>query len=717
MASYTLTSNANTIAGSTLSDTFNGTYNAVSGVDTFNDNDILDGKEGIDTLNINHFLNVAVTPPDALWGGIKNIEKIVIKTTGDGAQTITTGAAFESAFALAGVDLTTTTSGAGAINITMSSFTGTATLATTSGAGAQTIVTGSNISKVAALSAAGALNIKGIGLTTVSAITTGAGAQSIGDDSGNGANLVNVTATSAGGGQTVVSTSTSAVKVNATSDAGKQNITTGIGSDVITATTTAAINSIITNAGNDKITILATTAGSYTIDGGTGNDSIYGGAGTDALIGGTGDDILNGGAGADRMTGGDGSDTYYVESASDIVSETNAVASIGGTDRVNSYLNAYTLTANVEIGRILATGIASLTGNGLNNLLYAGAGNNILDGLDGTSDTVSYAYATGAITASLATTTPQDTESSGIDTLRNIENLYGSAYDDTLTGNNAANTLNGSAGADILIGRDGSDTYYIDNAGDRVIEINSNATLGGTDLVVSSLTAYTLVANVENGRINTSASANLTGNTLNNVLYAGTGNNVIDGSNGTDMASYHYASAGVVVSLATAAVQVTGGSGSDTLINVENLSGSSYADTLTGSTLNNTLSGGAGNDLLTGGRGADRLAGGTGADRFDFNALAEMGLSSSTWDTITDFKTSEGDKIDLLGVDANTALTGNQAFTYLGAVSTFTGNATGQLRFDATAHILYGSTDADTAAEFAIVLTGVSSLATTDFVL
>jgi hypothetical protein len=47
---------------------------------------------------------------------------------------------------------------------------------------------------------------------------------------------------------------------------------------------------------------------------------------------------------------------------------------------VNSYLTAYTLGANVENGRILATGTANLTGNTLNNVLYAGVGDNLLDG-------------------------------------------------------------------------------------------------------------------------------------------------------------------------------------------------------------------------------------------------------------------------------------------------------------------------------------------------
>jgi hypothetical protein len=62
------------------------------------------------------------------------------------------------------------------------------------------------------------------------------------------------------------------------------------------------------------------------------------------------------------MAGGDGSDTYYVRDIGDIVSETNAGASTGGTD-MSTAPGRYTLTANVENGRILATTAANLTGN------------------------------------------------------------------------------------------------------------------------------------------------------------------------------------------------------------------------------------------------------------------------------------------------------------------------------------------------------------------
>lgn len=119
-----------------------------------------------------------------------------------------------------------------------------------------------------------------------------------------------MTATSAGGAQTITSTSTSAVVVKATSAAGTQIITTGSGADTITASTTSVSNTIDTGAGNDKVTISATTSGSYTINGRAGDDILTGGAGNDTLNGGLNNDTLNGGAGNDQMTGDTGIDKF-----------------------------------------------------------------------------------------------------------------------------------------------------------------------------------------------------------------------------------------------------------------------------------------------------------------------------------------------------------------------------------------------------------------------
>jgi Ca2+-binding RTX toxin-like protein len=360
-------------------------------------------------------------------------------------------------------------------------------------------------------------------------------------------------------------------------------------------------------------------------------------------------------------------------------------------------------------------------------VLYAGVGNNVLDGSTGT-DTVSYAYgASAGVQVSLALSTAQVTGGSGSDRLIGIEKLTGSAYADRLTGNSTANvinggagndTLDGGAGIDTMTGGNGSDTYYVRNVGDLVSETSASASTGGTDKVLSYLSSYTLGTNVENGRILATGAANLTGNSLANVLYAGVGNNVLNGGTGTDTASYAYATAGVQVSLALTSAQATGGSGSDRLVGIEKLTGSAYADRLTGNSNANTLDGGAGNDFLTGGAGKDLQIGGAGRDTFDFNSLSETGLTSATRDVISDFVRGL-DKMDLSTLDANAALAGNQGFSAPVVGGTFSGafaNA-GDLYFDNVAHVLYGNTDADAAAEFAIQLLGVSTLTTTDLFL
>jgi Ca2+-binding RTX toxin-like protein/uncharacterized protein (DUF1778 family) len=467
-------------------------------------------------------------------------------------------------------------------------------------------------------------------------------------------------------------------------------------------------------SGSDTLTSIENLFGSAYADRLTGN------TGANSLGGGAGNDTLDGGAGSDTLVGGDGSDGYFVRDGGDVVSETNAVLATGGTDTVYSYLSAYTLTANVENGRILSTGVANLTGNTLNNFLYAGAGNNVLNGGTGI-DTVSYAYGlagTTGVTVSLAVGTAQATGGSGSDTLTSIENLIGSGFNDSLTGNAANNVLdggagsdflNGGAGADTMLGGDGTDSYAVDHTGDVVSESNSSLASGGNDIVYSYLSTYTLTANVERLRLMLAGASNGSGNALDNTLYAGAGNNVLDGAGGNDTVSYAFASAGVTLNLATAGAQATGGSASDTLISVEHLTGSGFNDNLTGN---------AGNNVLTGGAGSDVLTGGAGSDTFDFNALSEMGLTNTTWDVITDF-VHGADKLDLSTLDADAALAGDQAFTAPVLGGTFSGvfASPGDLYFDTVAHVLYGNTDADTAAEFAIQLVGVTTLAAADLFL
>jgi Ca2+-binding RTX toxin-like protein len=218
--------------------------------------------------------------------------------------------------------------------------------------------------------------------------------------------------------------------------------------------------------------------------------------------------------------------------------------------------------------------------------------------------------------------------------------LLGFAGKDILDGGTGNDWLNGGANADTMNGGDGNDIYYVDNAGDTITELKT----GGIDTVYSSLANYTLGANLENGRLITTGVANFTGNILNNVLIAGAGNNVIDGGAGNDTISYALANKSVTVSLARTDLQITGGSGNDRLISIENFIGSKYNDQLIGSSAVNILAGGAGNDKLTGGDGSDVF-------RFDTR------LGATNRDTITDFHSAD----DVIALD-------NVIFTQLTAI-------------------------------------------------
>lgn len=103
------------------------------------------------------------------------------------------------------------------------------------------------------------------------------------------------------------------------------------------------------------------------------------------------------------------------------------------------------------------------------------------------------------------------------------------------------------------------------------------------------------------------------------TLVSGDGADNFQGGPGADTVSYASASAGVTADLTAA----TGtGQGNDTLADVQNITGSAFADTLTGNTLDNVIAGGAGNDLIDGGTGNDTLSGDAGDDTINEGAVA-----------------------------------------------------------------------------------------------
>ena len=315
------------------------------------------------------------------------------------------------------------------------------------------------------------------------------------------------------------------------------------------------------------------------------------------------------------------------------------------------------------------------------------------------------------------------------------DNLVGTPAADIVNALAGNDTLNGGAGADILTGGAGNDFYIVENAGDVVIE-NAGT---GTDAVNSSIT-YILTANVENLTLIGTAIINGTGNALNNTLAGNAGANILNGLAGVDKLSGGLGNDTYVIDNAGDVVTENIGAGTDAVnssityiltSNVEKLTltgtaalngtgntlnntlaGNAGANILNGLAGNDTLIGGAGIDTLIGGVGKDSLTGGLGNDSFDFNALTELGLGASARDVITDFVRGQ-DKIDLLSIDPNLAVAGNQAFKF----TTTTFNTPGQIHY--SNGIISINTDSDAATEYEIQLTGEipTTLAATDFVL
>ncbi|WP_189338552.1 beta strand repeat-containing protein [Sphingobium sp. SCG-1] len=206
-------------------------------------------------------------------------------------------------------------------------------------------------------------------------------------------------------------------------------------------------------------------------------------------------------------------------------------------------------------------------------------------------------------------------------------------------GTSGNDILDGGPGADRLTGLGGDDTYLVDNFGDIVIEAANN----GTDLVRTSLTSYTLGANVEN-LIYTGTGAFIgTGNELANTITGSSGADTLDGKGGVDTLrggagndNYTVDNAGDVVSEETTPGSKQDAGGIDLVSSsvsytlgafVENLTltgssairgtGNELANSLTGNAGANSISGLAGNDVLLGHGGNDTLNGGIGADRLE----------------------------------------------------------------------------------------------------
>jgi trimeric autotransporter adhesin len=409
---------------------------------------------------------------------------------------------------------------------------------------------------------------------------------------------------------------------------------------------TVATPLAINGTGNSSANIITGNDAANILDGAGGNDKLYGGLGNDTLIGGTGEDILDGGAGVDTVS--------FAASASAVVVNLKTGIADDGTDE-DELVNI----ENVIGGNFNDV----LTGDDLANVLTGGLGNDILQGGRGADnliggdgiDTVTYEDSIANVTVSLAITgAQQSTGDANGDIIATVENLTGSdvaEFGDVLTGSTGDNvihgldgddiidggagndklygglgndTLTGGLGNDLMEGGEGDDTYVVDSLLDVVNEESGE----GNDTIQTSIT-YALpntgAAEIENLTLTGTAAINgtgndedniITGNTAANILSGGLGNDklfgglgndtliggagadYLDGGGNNDTASYAASLSAVTINL-DAGTGVGGDAQGDTLINVENLIGSTGDDIFTSGSAANKLDGGLGNDTVS----------------------------------------------------------------------------------------------------------------------
>ncbi|MCC7427462.1 MAG: hypothetical protein IT557_11185, partial [Alphaproteobacteria bacterium] len=313
----------------------------------------------------------------------------------------------------------------------------------------------------------------------------------------------------------------------------------------------------------------------------------------------------------------------------------------------------------------------TLSGNDADNQFRGEEGNDFINGGAGV-DTAAYNSAPGPVSVNLALGTASD-GSGGTDTLVSIENVFGSAFDDTLIGDGNANRLRGGAGADTLDGAGGDDVadYTLFNmpTGVSVNLGTGTATdgFGSTDTLIS-------IEGVHASDYNDI----LIGDEEDNVFVPRSGADTVDGGAGFDTVRYDRRVdqnfVGVTGSLVTATVVDNYGD-TDTLAGIEFLIGSLEDDDLTGLTAAGVTADSKLDDSFTfiaGRWGDDTLRGHVNANGQNRVAVSYEHATGSVTANLALGVASDGeggtdtlvDVIAVLGGSFNDTLTGNAARNY-----------------------------------------------------
>ena len=368
----------------------------------------------------------------------------------------------------------------------------------------------------------------------------------------------------------------------------------------------------------------------------------------DTVLGSAGDDVfLSGAAGNKSFDGRAGADEWRYTGTGAVTvilappgNAAGYALKPGGTDRLTG---VEVITAGA--------GDDSLYGSGAEERFAGGAGRDTIDGGNG-FDTASYDGGLPSRGAVVDLTAGTATDPWGdADTLRNIENAWGSALGDDLTGFAIAGAytwLRGLAGNDTLRAPAAGSWVGADYAGDPGGITASLATgevtdgWGGTDtLMLLRLIRGSGFAD----RISGGAAAE--------SLFGGAGDDTLDGGGGADWLEGGAGDDRYLVNDPAVVVVEAAGGGRDTLVagipftlpafvevlqvlpGVAFASGNDQDNLILGSEAADQLHGGSGQDSLQGGEGADTLFGSPGDDRVEGGGGADVLTGNAGADTLS----------------------------------------------------------------------------------
>jgi Ca2+-binding RTX toxin-like protein len=513
-----------------------------------------------------------------------------------------------------------------------------------------------------------------------------------------------------------------------------------------TVNTLAGADTVTGSEGNDAIN---SGADADVVKAGAGNDSLTGETGNDKLYGEDGNDILNGGVGVDAMGGSAGNDIFRVSFVADISGLAETLSGGTDTDQLDfSTLNAQgavdltkatissveMLSLNFNDVTLTAAQLGAFTmltaGSNPDRLILAAAGTaDLTDASIFGIDEFRGSSGNDVITINGVTNAQFIDGRAGNDTITGgygADKLWGDIGTDTINGGDGDDIILGGQGADVLSGGVGYDVFQIDqisdidglvetiNGGNDLdrLDFSTLGAVGAVDITAAKITSVEQLWLNSNDVTLTTAQLDAfetisAGSNPERLILSNAGTTNLTGASIVGIDEIRGTSGADTINLTNVATgqNVTGQAGNDTIY------GGAGGDTLSGNDGNDVLFGRDGNDVLFGGLGRDGLAGGFGDDVFLYTNVLDS-VPGVDNDKITDFVHGE-DTINLVGVDANVNLAGDQAFSFVGAAA-FKGVA-GELRY--SGGIVYGDLDGNKSVDFQITLTGAPTLTADDFVL